>query len=462
MSATALVWVLLAVAQFILGFRRPVWAVGLYMQTFFAAPQLWWWGDEIPEARYALWAGIALALVTLLHLGTEPAKTADSSTEEQPRAGLSGSGIAIAMALNATFVQYFIASRPNITVTDYTEFLKYIALFFLLCQAIRTRSDFRVAALAIALGSAYIGYEVTINERGDFNGSRLEGVGAPSADTANGLACLMLTILPIIGSLFIGGTWFVRAIVLVSAPLTLNVLLMCNSRGAFLGLVTGGVAFVMLARGATRKKAVRTILLGATALYLLLGDPRILERFSTTFVGSAERDASASNRLVFWNAALQMLNDYPIGDGGGAFKKVHATRYLREVGSDEEARSIHNGFLTDATDWGVQGITLKLLFLGIVVRAAYRTSKRSRLDGRIDDSLVGLALIVALVGFLTASIFGSYLNNEWCFWLAAFMTRYAALYAVPEAASSTSATAPVAAHIPKFEPASAAFSPSRP
>jgi hypothetical protein len=54
---------------------------------------------------------------------------------------------------------------------------------------------------------------------------------------------------------------------------------------------------------------------------------------------------------MFWRAGMQLLNDYPLGAGGGAFKLVYAPRYLAEVGSDEEARSLHNGYLTTATDW---------------------------------------------------------------------------------------------------------------
>jgi hypothetical protein len=62
--------------------------------------------------------------------------------------------------------------------------------------------------LAIALGAAYIGYEVTINDRGDFNGgSRFEGVGHRAPTLPNSLACLMLATLPLTGSLFVDSRW---------------------------------------------------------------------------------------------------------------------------------------------------------------------------------------------------------------------------------------------------------------
>lgn len=420
MSLTAIVWVATGAVLCIQSLRRPIWAVSLYMLTFFAAPHLWWWGDDIPAARYALWAGFGLIFSVLAYQAQEQdGQGGDVGTVHK---------LAIAMAVNATFVHFLLATRPEISVEDYVEFLKYILLFFLLCWSIRDRRDLRIAFMTIALGSAYIGYEVTINERGDFTGARLEGVGAPAADTANGLACLMLAILPIIGSLFLNGTKIEKATVLVSAPLTLNVLLLCNSRGAFLGLIGGGLAFLVLARGESRKKALKVLVLGALALYLLLGDPKILDRFATTFAGSEERDNSAASRMVFWSAGLRMLQDYPLGDGGSAFKYVHAETYLRMVGSDEPARSLHNGYLTTATDWGVQGLTLMMFFIGLGVVAAYRTSEVCRKDGRAEDALLGVSLICAVVGFLIATFFGSFLNNEWAFWLVAFLMRYAFVY----------------------------------
>jgi hypothetical protein len=347
------------------------------------------------------------------------------------------------MVLNATLVHFLLASNQGVSIVDYVELLKFSLLSVLIWLAIQDKRDLRVTLMAIAIGSAYIGYEVTINERGTFTGSRLEGVGAPAADTANGLASLMMLALPMIGSLFIGRGKLGKLTVLVAAPLTLNVLLLCNSRGAFLALVGAAFMFLLIARGPTRKKAIRTLLLASVVLYLLLGDPKILDRFSTTFVGSEDRDASAAGRLEFWRAGMLMLSDYPLGAGGGAFKWVYADRYLARVGSEESARSLHNGFLTEATDWGVQGLLLKMIFIGFAAAAAYRTSAACRKAGRLDDALVGVSLIVSATGFLITCIFGSFLGNEWTYWIVGFLLRYAELYKV-DASSAQAAPTPVA------------------
>jgi O-antigen ligase len=320
---------------------------------------------------------------------------------------------------------------------EYVELLKYVLLFFLIWGAIDDKDDIRTSLCAIALGAAYIGYEVTINNRGHFTHSRLEGVGAPAADTANGLASLLLAVLPMTGVLFLNGKARHKAVLFACAPLILNVIVMCNSRGAFLGLIAAGLTFVLLARGASRKKAIQVFALAGVLLYLLLGDPKIFNRFVTTFSGSEERDNSASSRLVYWRAGLRMLEDYPLGAGGGGFKWVHAQQYLEAVGSDEDARALHNGYLTEATDWGVQGLLLKLLLVGAAVAAAHRTSKRCRLEGRDNDALIGIALIAATSGFMVCCVFGSFLGNEWCYWQLAYLVRYAELYGVAEAEATS-------------------------
>jgi O-antigen ligase len=428
MSLTVLAWVASAISLIVLSFRRPAYAVGLYMLTFFAAPQLWWWGRQLPHFRYAIIAGIVL--IAAVALSSSASDSPDKEEQRWTRVDWAALGI----ALNATFVHLFIASTPSVSLNDYVELMKFVLLFFLISRAIHDRADFRVVILSIALAAAYIGYEVTINGRGDFNGSRLEGVGAPGADTSNGLASVMLLTLPLIGSLVIFGKGYQKAIAVVSAPLVLNVVLLCNSRGAFLGLVGGGLMYVYLARGASRKQALKVLALGAVALYLLLGDPDIMNRFMTTFAGSEDMDRSASSRLQFWKAGLMMLADYPLGDGGGAFKFVQGKKYLTAVmGDNAQERALHNGYLTEATSWGVQGLVLRLIFISAAALAAYRTSRKCQEEGRVADALLGNCCLVALTAFLISSVFGSYIQSEWSYWIEAVLIGYSRVYKVPEA-----------------------------
>ena len=442
MSATALIWAALAIFLLVKSFSRASWAVALYMLTFFAAPHLWWWGTDLPRVRYAYISGFVLLAAVIWQ----------KMTSTEPDAGKSRRVIvhtaAFALVANAIFVHVALASSRVVSFLELLELLKFTLLFFLIAASIKDRTDLRIVLMAITLGAGYLGYEVTINERGGFSGSRLEGVGAPGADTSNDLACLMLLALPLIGSLFVGGSRLTMVIVTLAAPLTLNVILLCNSRGAFLGLVGGGVVFFLLSRGPTRKIALRTLVLGSLALYLLLGDPKILDRFATTFVGAEERDASAAGRIEFWHAGFLMLLDYPLGAGGGAFKWVYASTYLARIGSSEPPRSLHNAYLTEATDWGVQGLLIKLVFVGGAIMLAYRTSKQCRLANQPHDALVGICFVVSAAGFLIVSVFGAFFSDEWLYWLVALLVRYSQIYEAPAAAVAIEAS-----RVPEMYPA---------
>jgi hypothetical protein len=404
------------------------------MQTFFAAPHLWWWGRNIPDTRWALWTGIVLLVATLIHK--------NRSGVDRPRTRIHT--VAGFMLLNATIVHVFLAVDHGISLDTYTELFKFTLLAYLIWASIENERDFQIALMALAVGGFYIGWEVTINGRGNFTGSRLEGVGAPGADASNSLACLLLLTLPLAASLFVYGTWRQnwksKLFAAVSAPLILNVVLLCNSRGAFLGLIGAGLSFVVLARGAARKKALGAIALGAVALFLLLGDPKIMDRFSTTFVGSEERDNSAESRLLFWKAGFLQLADYPLGAGGGSFKYRLGRRYqLRVMGAaseDAADRSLHNGYLTEATDWGFQGLALKMAFIFIALASVYRTVEQCRKRGRTDLSLIGLCILSSAAGFLISTMFGAFLNSEWAFWLVGYGVSYAELFADPAPAAA--------------------------
>ena len=448
MSVTAAAWALLATTLVLFSIKRPVYAVAFYMMTFFAAPHLWWWGDDLPTLRYAGIAGLVLLGTVLLHWSQQEGQGHRFTTVHKAL---------IAIVVNATFVQFVVASRPDVTLEDYIELLKLSLLVFIVWRAIQDRHDLRIAMMSIAFGATYLGYEIWWNERGYFDGGRLEGVGAPGAISSNSLANLMLLSLPLIGSLWIEGSRYHKVTALIAGPLTLNVILLCNSRGGFLGLLGSAVSFVMVSRGPMRKRAVKTLALGGLALFLLLGDARILERFSTTFVGSEERDNSAASRLEFWQAGLMMLSDYPLGDGGGSFKYVHGGRYLAQVSNGGAVdRSLHNGYLSEATDWGVQGLILRLLFLGSALVMAYRTSKVCRLEGRINDALMGICVIVAAAGYMIHCMFGSFISNEWGYWIVPLLIRYAELYKVPaEVAIPAQMPEPIEAS-PASQPAAAA------
>lgn len=424
MNLTVATWCVVFIWLVFKSFQRPSYAIGVYMLTFFAHPQYWWWGDILEGYRWNLFAGVLLLGTLLL------SRTALETKSERP---LSTNAIPIVllMALNMIVVHVLFAANSDSSLGWLTARLKFFGLFLLIQYAIRDEEDYRIVAMSIALGMAYIGYEATINERGSFSGGRLEGIGAAGVTSSNQLASLFITGLPIaVTLLFTQITNWQKAGILAACGFSFNIVLMCNSRGAFLGLIIGGLAFLFMATGPARKKSRRIVALAAVATFLLLGDPAILSRFMTTFTTEVEQDASAQSRLQFWSEAMAMLADHPLGSGGNSFSEGLGWRYRRGGQGTQgdrtigDTRAIHNGFLTEAVDWGVQGFVLMILFILAICRTLRRGRRMALAARDINALMVFACFSTSLVAWLVSSVFGDYLNDEWGLWIAAITYAY--------------------------------------
>ena len=425
MSLTLVVWCVILLVLMVKSLSRPSYAIGVYMLTFFAHPQFWWWGDPLEGYRWNFLAGTLLVGTLLI------SRAKLTTTGERPLS-TNAAPILAFMVVNAVLVHALFAVNPVSSMEWLTARVKFIALFFLVQYAIKDEEDYNIVAMSITLGMAYIGYEATINERGSFSGGRLEGIGAAGVTSSNQLASLLVTGLPLAVTLLftrIGNP--LKALVMVGSGLTFNVVLMCNSRGAFLGLILGGFAFLLMASGPARKHSRRIIALAAVATFLLLGDPEILPRFLTTFTTEGQRDTSAQNRLEFWAAAREMIEDYPLGSGGNSFSEGRGWRYRSgtaglpgDARTVRDTRAIHNGYLTEAADWGVQGFAIMVCFLAAIWKTLRRGRRLALSAGDASSVMVFASIAASLVAWMVSSVFGDYLNDEWGFWTAAVAYAY--------------------------------------
>ena len=414
----------------VLSFKRPSYGVAVYMLIFFSEPDLWWWGHVIGGYRWSLYGGIAL-LVSVLVSRLMNSQGAPSGHR---RAGRFVGWIAVAMLVNATFVHLLLAPNATVSSGPYWLLAKFVLLFFLISAAIRTRDDLRIVLLSIVLGAGYIGYECTINNRGHLRADRLEGVGAPGATGANQLASLMVTVLPITGAFFLAGKRWEKLLMLPIAPFILNVVLLCNSRGAFLSLILSTGVLLVFAPPRVRKRVLLLVCLGGVATWMLLGDPHIVERFMSTFANKEHRDHSAQGRIDYWIAGLRVLNDHPIGTGGDGFKRVYGPQYIIAVnGENFSARSIHEGYINEACEWGVQGLFLRMLFLIGGIALLWKSSRTPDTAHDPFIRLVGIVVITGMFAFLVTCLFGDFLDEEWGYWVMALGIAHTRLVNVPSA-----------------------------
>lgn len=407
------------------GLQRPIWAIGYYMLNFFAQPQYWHWGA--PLYGGIRWSLIAawIMLGAVLMFGSERQFRPD---QDQKRVSL----FAVLLVINGLFVQLVFAYNPRESWLVFIEMAKFVVLYFVILQAIQSRKDFILLLWFLALGIGYWGFEARFIGGLQMVDGRLEKFGGPGCNRSNELASILASLTPVIIGLVFLVKGRNRIFAIACVLLGLNVLLLAQSRGGFLAIIVSGIVIPLVASGRARKLALRGVAMGGLAVVLLAGNPEILVRFMTTFTDTTQSDPiaqrSKESRKFFWNLGLQIVQDHPFGNGGDAFEFDRGSAYIIASKTPYLNKSVHQGFINEAIDWGIQGL---LIHLGLIFSAIWYALIAMRFRMRLGDlptSFFGSCLIGGFAAFFIGSLFGDFVHLEWGYWLCIIAVCYAKIF----------------------------------
>src|SRR6266513_3169679 len=224
----------------------------------------------------------------------------------------------------------------------------------------------------------------------------------------------------------------------ISAILLLVVILLTQSRGAFIGLVAGiGPAFIW-----SGLKRPGHLLFSAGILALVIGlaiPASVWERLSgigkltsESTIAEADPEGSAAGRFEIQKVAWQIFVDHPVfGVGLGAYPLANAS-YAPELGRADT----HNTYLNLAAELGLPGLALWCALVLSVLRHAYR-SRRLAAPGELATQQAWIER--ALLAYLVAGTFGSYAKLTFPYLLLAVLWCSATLLASPSPSDSGAA-----------------------
>lgn len=394
-------------------FRHPLWGLYAYVALFYLHPPSRWWGEMLPDLRWALVA----ALVTLIGSMRLPKdKTRPSWISSTP------AKLLIAYTLWCA-IQIGWALDRDLQIELTVLFAKYVLLFYLIYRLIDTEEKVRDLLLLHIGGCLYFGYlAYTMEVSG-----RLEGVGGPGVDEANAMAMQLGTAVAIAAMLLMGERGWRQWLCFAALPFILNTIVLAGSRGAFVALLASGLALWHLKPDAYRKVFYVFAALGLV-LFGMLAHQTFWERVSTIKLAVGDReelDTSALSRFELVSAQWQMFLEHPQGVGhrGTADLSVY---YLEEEflslnpDGTRGARSSHNTFMSALVEQGIVGAILFVWLWLWAFRAALRIRDASR-----ESSIRGWNLAAAIAGALTvvfvAGLFVDYLKAEVQIWMFALL-----------------------------------------
>ena len=418
MSLTAIVWALLYAIALIGALANPLFGLFGYLLEYFQRPALYWWGNDLPNLRWNFTIAVVAAGAFFLHRSSAPSLR---------RTTMIPLVLLAVQAVNTTIVTTW-AVDPELSWRWSTQYWKLLVTFVIFSGIVRTPRQLDLVILFQIIGAAYWGWDALDNQRVR---GRMEGIGSGDTQNSNLLAAHLLTILPLTAAFVFLKTkpvWM-RAVAVISSPLILNLLILCNSRGATLGLLVAGMSAFVLIKSGMRKYVVAGAAVGVVTL-LLLADDQFITRQQTT---SSADDNSAQARLDIWRGGIGMIADYPFGAGGRGFH-VLSVAYVPELreSNDGEGRSPHNTYIQIAADWGLQGLALFAALIGYTFVMLHRV-RREQAEPNWPY-FVSLGLQLGLIGTLTAGFFSTRFFGESIYWFCALATS---LYSMTQPSGET-------------------------
>ena len=286
------------------------------------------------------------------------------------------------------------------------EHMKVLLIMLIIVNALRTPAQVRFYLMFV------LGCFVLFPVRGTLVGG--DSIGGRAVwnyiyKNPNDLAMLCMLALGLaLGFLFDPRSIrLVRACAAISATLLLVVILLTQSRGAFIGLIAG-LAPALLLRAIKRPwralvfvavvAVVVDAFVPATAWERLAGVGKLT---STATIAMADPEGSAEERFEIQQVAGKIILDHPmIGVGLGAYPHANAV-YAPHIG----LKDTHNTYLNVAAETGIPGVLVWLGFMLWTIRFAIRSR---RIAPHAELATLQEWMERALWGFMAAGLFGTY------------------------------------------------------
>jgi putative inorganic carbon (hco3(-)) transporter len=418
-------------------------ALLLYLWFALFRPQEWVWID-VSQFRLSLVLG-ALLVVPALLSGILPNVTHPLSI---------ASILFLAMGLLAQFG----AVRPDIG-WQWLDFLaRLILVCLLLVTMVNTKRRF-VLVLAVIAGS--FGYHPAKAGLASLIGGGVqfyEGLSGAFGDN-NGYALGTVMIAPLLlgaaQNLSKSGLFerWVRIAFFVAVPLSAYTVVSLFSRGGFLGLAAAALTFVLLQK--RRLLAIGGLVLGLAAVLPFVPiQAGYVDRLQTIQTYQEVGDDSALGRLHFWQVAVEMAKQHPVGVGVWNFQSAYDAHDFSR-GRFGTGRSVHSSHFQVLAEMGFPGAIIWVGVFVLAFRIAWRIRRRASNPGLTDADQHFLfttsnALVASMAGFLVGGAFVALALNDltWLtFALLAALDRLSVRLLAGEATETQSAELPAPAGV---------------
>jgi putative inorganic carbon (HCO3(-)) transporter len=182
-----------------------------------------------------------------------------------------------------------------------------------------------------------------------------------------------------------------------------------SSRGSALSMFAGIALWLWL----SSLIRLKTILIGCVLFIGILSFVDLpdgyTDRLSSAFVGAENLDESAASRPYFWNIAVDIVNDYPLGVGPGCYNTMY-NFYDYSNGQYGSSRTVHSSHFEVLSEVGYIATVVWILLFVISIMKCWKIKKAAKRRGlnqmrNIFSFHTSIMLIVAIFVYFLGSSF---------------------------------------------------------
>lgn len=330
----------------------------------------------------------------------------------------------ILLQLAWAVVVTILALQPAIAVKFLLAKCWYLGAFFLSgILLFQSRKQLKRAALLLALSTLLVVLLVFIRHSGyGFTFTGINPAAAPFFRNHVTYSSLLVCSIPLFIGMFLLQTRFLnRFIVALCILFLLLALLLTYSRGAWLALVVGMIAYGLVRRRWLFKTYLLALLAMSGSVFWLVNNDHYLRlahdykttifhtNFSQHLAATYQlKDISTAERFYRWIAGARMVAAKPITGFGPAgfysnYQPYTIPVFRTWVSNNPEHSTVHNYFLLVALEQGIPGLIFLLLLLGIFFYHAERAYQQSKnREGKvIAQALAVIMVMICCVNFLS-------------------------------------------------------------
>ena len=373
---------------------NPIWGVLNYLLVYQAHPAGTWWGIPLADLglRFSLFA-IIFTIVGLITGRKHVPKLVSSVS-------LWEVGLALLLLLAAINLFAGYGYNKNSSYA-FEKLWKMFVFVFILGRMATTRKNLWMVLWCLVIGSLYVGIDAYTADPSAYFQGRLELIGGSDFATTSGTGAHLAAMLPLIGVAFvIAKQWRWRLLAALSGAMSINAIVLCRTRSAFIGICCG-VVVALIAAPRPKRFRLRVLLVVVAVMAFGLTDNYFWTRMNTlTNSDALAADMATVGRKEIWGLSMQLVADHPLGVGPGNFPNV-----IGHYDSRYSSRSSHNTLIVCVSELGIHG---GMVFLAMVMGSigylwrSYRLADRTSFP--VETKLIAYGMLISLVTYMVAGL----------------------------------------------------------